>query len=644
MAENPRAGRLPLVEDVKAGTRLTDPADSLGKKSGKLIVAARVDGVTVGLATVLERDSAVEFLTCDTPEGLDVYRHTASHVMAQAVKRLYPDAKLGIGPSIEEGFYYDFELGGKLVEEDLGRIEAVMRDIVGENLALERTEMGRADAVRFFTERGEPYKVELLEAMTDDRVSTYGQGAFVDLCRGPHLPSTGLIGAFRLTGIAGAYWRGDETRPMLQRIYGTAFDTQEQLDLHLARLAEAKLRDHRRLGVDLDLFSICDEAGPGLAYWHPKGSVVRTAIEDFWRAEHARRGYHLVYTPHIARAGMWKASGHLDFYKENMYALCVEDEDYVLKPMNCVGHILIYNSRKRSYRDLPLRYAELGTVYRRERSGTLHGMMRVRGFTQDDAHIFCTREQIVDEIVGVIDLAQFMLTTFGFKHYEINLSVRDPGRPQDYAGEDCEWCDAEAGLIEALKRKDVPFIRKEGEAVFYGPKIDIKLLDALGRGWQGPTIQFDFNLSRRLKVEYVGSDGHPHCVVMIHRTVLGAMERFMACLVEHYAGALPVWLAPVQAVILPVLSKNEGYAGQVLATLREAGVRAEVCGSDQKLGYRIREKTMEKVPYILVVGDKEEAGGLVAVRKRKEGDQGAVPVAAFVESIKVDITSKRFES
>jgi threonyl-tRNA synthetase len=642
MADNPNASRSPLIADIKAGTSLTDAADSLGKQMGRLIVAARVGDSVVGLATVLGKDARVEFLTCDTREGLEVYRHTASHVMAQAIKRLYPDAKLGIGPAIEEGFYYDFDIGGKLVEDDLARIEAAMKDVVGENIPLIRREVSRDEALKLFTGRGEPYKVELLEGL-EEPMSVYGQGDFVDLCRGPHLPSTGSLRTFKLTGIAGAYWRGDETRPMLQRIYGTGFERQDQLDQHLARLEEAKRRDHRRLGIDLDLFSICDEAGPGLAYWHPKGSVVRHAIEDFWRAEHVKRGYKLVFTPHIARASAWKASGHLDYYKDNMYALCVEDEDYVLKPMNCVGHILIYNSRKRSYRDLPLRYAELGTVYRRERSGTLHGMMRVRGFTQDDAHIFCTRDQIVDEIVGVIDLAQFMLATFGFKQYEINLSVRDPNRPQDYAGEDCEWCDAEAGLVEALKRKALPYIRKEGEAVFYGPKIDIKLLDALGRGWQGPTIQFDFNLSRRLKVEYVASDGRSHHVVMIHRTVLGAMERFMACLIEHYAGALPVWLAPLQVAVLPVLAKNEAYAAGVLASLVDAGVRAEVCGSDEKLGYRIREKTMEKVPYILVVGDREEAGGLVSVRKRKEGDQGAVPVAAFVESIKGDITLKRFE-
>jgi threonyl-tRNA synthetase len=634
----------PLVAYLKAGTSLTEAAASIRKTCGRLIVAARVNDSVVGLATVLGQGADVEFLTCDSPEGRDIYRHTASHVMAQAVKRLHPEARLGIGPSIEDGFYYDFDLGGRLGEEEIPKIEAVMGDIVREDIPLARSEMSREDAEDLFAKRGEVYKVELLKDIGEPSVTVYGQGDFIDLCRGPHLPSTGLLGAFKVTGLAGAYWRGDETRPMLQRIYGTAFETCAQLDAHLAKVEEAKRRDHRRLGIDLDLFSLTDEAGPGLAYWHVKGSIVRRAIEDFWRAEHVKRGYSIVFTPHIARAAMWKASGHLDFYKENMYTLSVEDEEYVLKPMNCVGHILIYKSRKRSYRDLPMRFAELGTVYRRERSGTLHGMMRVRGFTQDDAHIFCTREQIVDELVGVIDLARFMLETFGFKGYEINLSVRDPGRPQDYAGQDCEWCDAEEGLIEALKRAAIPYTRQEGEAVFYGPKIDIKLLDALGRGWQGPTVQFDFNLPRRLGVEYVGRDGQSHNVVMIHRTVLGAMERFMASLVEHYAGAFPAWLAPVQAVVLPVLAKNEAYAARVLSTLRAAGVRAEVSGSEEKLGYRIREETMNKVPYVLVVGDKEEAAGSVSVRKRKSGDSGAVSLEEFLKTIREDIGSRRSDS
>jgi threonyl-tRNA synthetase len=487
---------------------------------------------------------------------------------------------------------------------------------------------------------GETYKLELLDDLEDAVVSAYRQGDFTDLCRGPHLPSTGFVKSVKLTSLAGAYWRGDEKRPMLQRIYGTAFETKQQLKLYLKRIEEARKRDHRRLGIDLDLFSIHEEAGAGLAYWHPKGAVVRKTIEDFWNNEHRKRGYSLVYTPHIARSDLWRASGHFDYYRENMYVLDVDGEQYVLKPMNCVGHILIYKSRKRSYRDLPIRMAELGTVYRRERSGTLHGLMRVRGFTQDDAHIFCTREQIVDEVVGVIDLAKYMLTSFGFKDYQVDLSVRDPSKPEAYAGSDEDWRIAEESLAEAIGRMGLTYKRMEGEAVFYGPKIDIKLMDALGRGWQGPTIQFDFNLPGRLGVEYVGQDGHTHNVVMVHRTVLGAMERFMGILIEHYAGAFPPWLAPVQVAILPVLEKNEEYAAGILDRLKQNGIRAEVVDSREKLGYRIRTKTMEKIPYILVTGDKEEEAGTVAVRKHKVGDKGVIGIEEFIGTLRNEIDER----
>jgi threonyl-tRNA synthetase len=640
MCDSSSAYQSHLIADVKAGTKLVEAANSIGRRERRLIIAARVGTDVMGLATVLDRDATVELLTFESEEGRDIYRHTAAHVMAHAVKRLHPDAKLGIGPAIEDGFYYDFDVGGKLSDEDLPRIEEMMQQIVGEDLVLERLEMGRREAIGLFKEMGEPYKVELLKEMDDPVVTVYREGDFLDLCRGPHLPSTGLLRAFGLIGLAGAYWRGDESRPMLQRIYGTAFDTKERLQLHLDRIEEAKKRDHRRLGTALDLYSIHEEAGAGLAYWHPKGAIVRAAIEDFWRLEHERRGYSLVYTPHIAKANMWMASGHFDYYHDNMYVFNVDSEQYVLKPMNCVGHILIYKSRKRSYRDLPIKMAELGTVYRRERSGTLHGLMRVRGFTQDDAHIFCTREQIIDEVIGVVDLARYMLTSFGFKNYEMDLSVRDPVRPQDYAGSDEDWHQAEESLAEAIRRMELPFTRREGEAVFYGPKIDIKLLDALGRGWQGPTIQFDFNLPGRLGVEYVGQDGHTHNAVMIHRTVLGAMERFMGVLVEHYGGAFPAWLSPVQVAILPVLDRNETYASKVLTELQTAGVRAEIAGSQQKLGHRIRTKTLEKVPYILVVGDKEEETGSVSVRKRKVGDKGAMRLEEFVSTLRDEIENK----
>jgi threonyl-tRNA synthetase len=640
MSENHKSDRQDMIADVRAGTSLVEAAKAIGKKKRRPILAARVGADVLGLATVLERDVQAEFLTFESADARDVFRHTAAHVMAHAVKRLFPEARLGIGPAIEEGFYYDFDVGGKLTEDDLPRIEEEMRKIVSADIPLERLEMTRKEAIDLFTQVGENYKVELLEGIQDQVVTAYREEEFVDLCRGPHMPSTGFLRSFKLTGIAGAYWRGDEHRPMLQRIYGTAFDNDKELDAYLERIEEAKRRDHRRLGTDLDLFSIHEEAGAGLAYWHPKGATVRIAIEDFWRREHEKRGYSMVFTPHIARAGLWRASGHFDYYRENMYVLEVENEEYVLKPMNCVGHILIYKSQKRSYRDLPIRMAELGTVYRRERSGTLHGLMRVRGFTQDDAHIFCMRDQIVDEVVGVIDLCRYMLASFGFTSYEVDLSVRDPRNPQRYAGSDDDWERAEGSLAEALERMAIPFTRREGEAVFYGPKIDIKLLDALGRGWQGPTIQFDFNLPGRLGVEYVGQDGHPHHVVMIHRTVLGAMERFMGTLIEHYAGAFPVWLAPVQASVLPVLDRNEAYAARVVEELRSRGIRAEMAGSQQKLGYRIRAKTLEKVPYILVVGDKEEESSGVSVRKRKAGDQGLVPLGEFVSGISEEIAKR----
>ncbi len=629
-----------LVRICPQGSLLSEVAKEISDRTGRLIVAARVDGRIVELSHRLEREERVEFLNLDLPEALEIYRHTASHVMAHAVKRLFPDAKLGIGPAIEDGFYYDFDLESRISDEILSRIEEKMAEIVREDLPLERMVIPKQDALKLFSDLGESYKVELIGEIADDSVTVYRQGEFVDLCKGPHLPSTGLLRSFKLTSVAGAYWRGDERRPMLQRIYGTAFEKDEQLKEYLMRVEEAKRRDHRRIGVELDLFSINEEAGAGLAYWHPKGAVVRRIIEDFWKSEHEKRGYQLIYTPHIARAGLWKASGHLDYYSENMYIFEVENEQYVLKPMNCIGHILIYKSRKRSYRELPIRFAELGTVYRRERSGTLHGLMRVRGFTQDDAHIFCSRDQIEDEVKGVLDLAMYMLTSFGFEKYEITLSVRDPSTPWLYAGNPEDWDEAEQSLASVLEGLGVEFRRCQGEAVFYGPKIDVKLLDALGRGWQGPTIQFDFNLPQRLGVEYTGKDGKDHDVVMIHRTVLGAMERFMGVLIEHYGGAFPCWLAPIQVSILPVLERNEAYAKKVAHILTENQFRVEVTDSSEKLGYRIRQKTLEKVPYLLIVGDREEQEGSVSVRKRKIGDIGSMSLDQLIEMVREDILRK----
>ncbi|MDA8217245.1 MAG: threonine--tRNA ligase, partial [Dehalococcoidales bacterium] len=479
-------------------------------------------------------------------------RHSAAHILAEAVQQMFPDAKLGIGPAIEDGFYYDFELPRTLTPEDFDEIERRMATIVKADVPFEREELPRDEAKRLFDQLGQPYKVELIEDLPDEKVSVYRQDGFTDLCRGPHIKSTGELGPFKILSVAGAYWRGDEHRPMLQRIYATAFATQEELDQHLYRLAEAARRDHRRLGRELDLFSIQDEVGPGLILWHPKGALVRKLVEDFWRDQHYRKGYQLIFSPHIGRLDLWRTSGHLQSYGENMFSpMEIDGQEYQLKPMNCPYAILIYKSKLRSYRELPLRWAELGTVYRYERSGVLHGMMRVRGFTQDDAHIFCRPEQMESEVAGVLDFALFMLRSFGFQEFGIDLSVRDPLVRDKYLGSDEVWDRAESALVQALESRGLPYTRAEGEAVFYGPKIDIRLIDALGRSWQGPTIQVDFNEPEKFDLNYVGEDGQQHRVAMIHRTVLGSMERFIGVLIEHYAGAFPVWLAPVQATVIP---------------------------------------------------------------------------------------------
>ncbi len=562
-------------------------------------------------------------------------RHSAAHVMAQAVQELFPEAKFGIGPAIEDGFYYDFELPRTLVPEDLSKIEARMREIIAAKLPFIREEVSRDEARRIFA--NQPYKLELIEEIPDDKVTVYRQGSFVDLCRGPHVEVTGEVGAFKLVNIAGAYWRGDETRPMLQRIYGVAFETEEELEDHLARLAEASKRDHRKLGKDLDLFSIHEEAGPGLVMWHPKGALIRQLIEDFWKGEHRRRGYEIVYTPHIAKLNLWKTSGHWDFYRENLYSpMDVEGQQYIIKPMNCLGHILIYKTRLRSYRELPLRYAELGTVYRYERSGVLHGLARVRGFTQDDAHIFCRSDQLEGEISSVVALARFMLATFGFNDYELLLSTR----PEKYAGTLEIWEQSTAALKGVLEKMGLPYKVDPGEGVFYGPKIDIKLRDALGRLWQGPTIQVDFNLPQRFNVNYIGDDGAEHQVVMVHRTVLGSMERFAACLVEHYAGAFPVWLSPVQVVIIPIADRHLEYASGIAEILKENGLRVRVDDRPERMNSKIREAQLEKIPYMLVVGDKESSTGTVALRLRSGEDLGSVALAEFITRIESVIKSK----
>ena len=555
---------------------------------------------------------------------LERMRHSASHVMAQAVQALFPGAKFGIGPAIEDGFYYDFELPRPLTNEDLAVIEAKMTELVARNLKFSRQELPKEEARRVFSEQ--PYKLELIDELPDETVSIYRQGEFVDLCKGPHLDSTGQVKAFKLTNIAGAYWKGSENRPMLQRIYGVAFPSDEELANHLNLLEEATRRDHRRLGKELDLFSIHEEAGPGLVMWHPKGSVVRRTIEDFWKDEHARRGYDIVYTPHIAKVDLWKTSGHWDFYRDYLYSpMKVEEKEYIVKPMNCLGHILIYKTQKRSYRELPIRYAELGTVYRYERSGVLHGLTRVRGFTQDDAHIFCTAEQLEEELSRVVDLVRFMMQTFGFKEYDLYLSTR----PEKYTGSLEGWEHATGTLASVLKKMQVRYQVDPGEGVFYGPKIDIKLKDAIGRSWQGPTIQVDFNLPQRFDVTYVAADGQERQVFMVHRAVLGSLERFMGCLIEHYAGAFPVWLAPVQAVVIPIADRHLEYARKVEDELRAEGFRVKVDSRAERMNAKIRQAQLEKVPYMLVVGNREAESASVSVRLRTGEDLGACSLADF---------------
>ncbi|MFC1916321.1 threonine--tRNA ligase [Chloroflexota bacterium] len=562
-------------------------------------------------------------------------RHSAAHVMAEAVQFVFPDAKFGIGPAIEAGFYYDFDLPRALNPDDLPIIENKMNEIITSKLPFSRKEVTKEEARRIFA--AQPYKLDLIDELPDEKIGLYQQGSFADLCRGPHVNSTGEIKAFKLINIAGAYWRGDEHRPMLQRIYGIAFDTKEALVEHLEKLEEATRRDHRKLGRELDLFSIQDEIGPGLVLWHPRGAIIRRTIEDFWKDEHARRDYEIIYTPHIARMGLWKTSGHLEFYKDYLYSpMDVEGQKYILKPMNCLGHILIYKTRIRSYRDLPIRYAELGTVYRYERSGVLHGLSRVRGFTQDDAHIFCRPDQLEEEIVSVLDLALFMIDSFGFSNYQVLLSTR----PEKYAGTIQVWEDATDTLRQALERAKLAYDIDPGEGVFYGPKIDIKFESALGKAWQGPTIQVDFNLPQRFDVTYAGEDGKEHPVVMVHRTVLGSMERFLATLLEHYGGAFPVWLAPVQVRVIPVADRHLDYAHKLEAQLKSEGIRAEVDSRAERMNPKIRQAQLEKIPYMLVVGDKEIATSTVSIRLRSEEQITTQSFDSFKKNVKMAIASK----
>ena len=613
-----------------------DIAADLSEGLARVATAGEVDGETVDLRTVLDRDCALNILTFDDPEGAGAFRHTTSHIMAQAIKRLYPQVKLAIGPSIADGFYYDVDSDTPLTTEDLEKIEKEMKKIVKEALPITRFTMPRNEAIAYFKEKEEPYKEELIEDLPEgEEISFYQQGEFVDLCAGPHLMSTKPVKAFKLTSLAGAYWRGSEKNKMLTRIYGTSFTKKADLETYLTRLEEAKKRDHRKLGKQLGLFMMREE-GPGFPFFLPKGMVLKNTLLDYWREIHRKAGYVEISTPIMLSRHLWETSGHWDHYKENMYTTVIDDVDFAIKPMNCPGGILVYQSEPRSYRDLPLRMGELGLVHRHEKSGQLHGLMRVRCFTQDDAHIFMMPEQIRDEIKGVAKLIDEVYQLFGFK-YHVELSTR----PEDSMGSDEDWEMATEALRGALDDLGLPYVVNEGDGAFYGPKIDFHLEDSIGRTWQCGTIQLDFQLPLRFNCEYIGADGEKHRPIMIHRVAFGSIERFIGILIEHFAGAFPTWLAPVQAKVLPISDKHMEYAKKVEAALAQAGIRCETDSRAEKIGYKIREARLEKVPYMLVVGAKEEEEGLVSVRSRFAGDEGQRKLSEFITDIKEEISSRR---
>ena len=618
--------------DVTSGTTIFEMLGMVSRRMQKEAVAARVNDTIVDLNTPLQDEVIVEVLTFDDPEGAAVYRHTASHVMAQAVKELYGNVQLGIGPSISSGFYYDFDLDTALSTEDLEKIEKRIDKIIKEDQPLERIEVSRERAVEIFKEKGENYKLELISDLPEDvTITCYRQGEFLDLCSGPHLPSTGKLKSLKLLNLAGAYWRGSEKNPMLQRIYGTAFPKQKLLDEYLTFLEEARKRDHRKLGKELDLFSFHEE-GPGFPFYHPRGIVIRRELEKIWRDEHRRAGYLEVETPIILNRQLWEQSGHWDHYQENMYFTKIDDQDYAIKPMNCPGSMLIYKSGMHSYRDFPLRVAEMGLVHRHEKSGTLHGLMRVRSFTQDDAHIFMLPEQIEDEVARVIELVDKFYQVFGFK-YHVELSTK----PEKSMGSDEIWERATSALQSVLDNKGITYKLNEGDGAFYGPKIDFHLQDSLGRTWQCGTIQLDFQMPEKFDLNYIGADGQKHRPAMIHRVVYGAMERFFALLIEHYGGAFPLWLAPVQAVVIPITERQHDYAFEVKKLLWDEDIRVEIDDRSEKMGYKIREAQVQKIPYMLVIGDKEVDGRSVAVRHREQGDLGTQSLNSFLEKIKEEI-------
>ncbi|MBI5101444.1 MAG: threonine--tRNA ligase [Nitrospirae bacterium] len=627
-AENGKEFNVPDISELQKHLKRIKP------------VAVRLNGEITDLSSITNpgADDLIEPVTFASEEGREVFRHSASHVMAHAVKRIFPQAKVTIGPAIEDGFYYDFDLDRAFTPEDITAIEKEMEAIIKKDSPFVRREMPKEEALRLFEGMGETYKAELIREIGDDMVSVYEEDGFLDLCRGPHLPSTGAISAFKLLSVAGAYWRGNEKNRMLQRIYGTAYDNPKELKKYLDFLEEVKKRDHRRLGRELDLFSVNDEIGPGLILWHPNGAIIRKTIEDFWRNGHLRAGYQILYTPHIARLDLWKTSGHLDFYNENMYSpMEVEGYPYEIKPMNCPFHIHVYKGLLRSYRDLPIRYAELGTVYRYERSGVLHGLLRVRGFTQDDAHIFCRPDQMEEEILRVLDFTLYVLKTFGFEQFDTYLSTR----PEKYVGTDYHWERATAALDAALKAKGLPCKVDEGGGAFYGPKIDIKVKDSLGRAWQCSTIQVDFNLPERFDISYRGTDGKEHRPIMVHRALMGSLERFFGILIEHYSGVFPLWLAPVQMSVLPISDRHAEFSGQLLEALRDRDIRVEIDNDNEKIGNKIRKSTVRKIPYSVIIGDKEMAEGKISVRRRNGENIGPFNVDELISFLEEEINLRR---
>ncbi|MEG3638612.1 threonine--tRNA ligase [Magnetococcus sp. PR-3] len=614
-------------------------AASIGKGLAKAAVAGVVNGQQVDLTSPVPNGAEVAIITADSAEGLEIIRHSTSHLMAQAVKELFPEAQVTIGPSVENGFYYDFDYERPFTPEDLTAIENRMRKLAKRNEKVERKVMPRDEAVAFFKDMGEIYKSEIIGAIpAGEDVSLYSQGAFIDLCRGPHVPSTGKLKAFKLLKVAGAYWRGDASNKMLQRIYGTAWSNEKDLKAYLTQLEEAEKRDHRRIGKDLDLFSIQqEEAGGGLVFWHPKGARIRRVIEDFWKDRHVEAGYEFLYTPHLANRELWNTSGHTDFYSDSMFSpMDVDEQAYQIRPMNCPFHILIYKDRRRSYRELPMRWGELGTVYRYEMSGALHGLFRVRGFTQDDAHIFCTEGQIESEIQQILDLTLDILRTYGFKDFEINLSTR----PEKSVGSEDIWDKATEALRNAIISRNLDYVVDEGGGAFYGPKIDVKITDTIGRKWQCSTVQLDFNLPERFDMDYIGEDGEKHRPIMIHRALMGSLERFFGILVEHYAGWFPLWLAPVQVAVCTITDAQNAYAQSVVDGLLKAGIRAEIDVRNEKVGYKIREHTLKRVPYLLVVGDKEREEGTVNVRLRSGKNLGSLPLDTVIARLQQETSSR----